>query len=123
MSHWTDQDDQVGRRQSTRALFRAEVHFSHQGRRCRVSILDISTHGLKIRAIHKLKIGDEFWIKLPGLAALSATVFWSRDFVIGCQFSKPLHPAMYEALITGKITEASRDPGRDKTKNDHLIAV
>ena len=123
MPQGIDHDDQDGRRKSPRALFRAEVHFSHQGRRCRVSILDVSMHGLKIRAIHKLQVGDEFWIKLPGLTPMPATVSWARDFVVGCQLAKPLHPAMYEALITGTITEKRRDSVKAKPSKDHMIAV
>ncbi len=103
MSEWNEGDDQIGRRKSRRALFRADVDFGHKGRRCKVSILDLSVHGIKIRAIHKLTIGDEFWMKLPGLAPLSARVAWVRDFVIGCEFVTALHPAMFEAILQGKL--------------------
>ena len=103
MANLSEQDDQIGRRRSRRALFRAEVDFGHKGRRCKVSILDLSVHGLRIRAIHKLAIGDEFWLKLPGLAPLSAQVAWVRDFVIGCEFSTALHPAMFEAILQGRL--------------------
>ncbi|MFM2277966.1 MAG: hypothetical protein RLZZ444_197, partial [Pseudomonadota bacterium] len=50
MAHKNEHDEEVGRRRSKRALFRAEVAFGHKGRRCRITILDISLHGLKIRA-------------------------------------------------------------------------
>ncbi len=103
MANWREQDDQIGRRRSRRALFRADVDFGHKGRRCKVSILDLSVHGLRIRAIHKLAIGDEFWLKLPGLAPLSARVAWVRDFVIGCEFNTALHPAMFEAILQGRL--------------------
>ena len=125
MANWREQDDQIGRRRSRRALFRAEVDFGHKGRRCKVSILDLSVHGIRIRAIHKLAIGDEFWLKLPGLAPLSARVAWARDFVIGCEFSTALHPAMFEAVLQGRLMvdpdgEAKNARRRSKSK---LVAV
>ncbi|MEO7248248.1 MAG: PilZ domain-containing protein [Novosphingobium sp.] len=103
MSYLNEGDDQIGRRRSRRALFRADVQFGHKGKRCKVSILDLSQHGIKIRAIHKLNVGDEFWIKLPGIAPLSAHVTWARDFVIGCEFTTALHPAMFEAILQGRL--------------------
>lgn len=125
MAHKNDQDLEVGRRRSKRALFRAEVTFGHKGRRCRVTILDISLHGLKIRAIHKLEIGDEFWLKLPGLTPISAKVSWVRDFVLGCEFRETLHPAMFDAILDGRIFEEAGPDRRTKarTDNSHLIAI
>ena len=119
MSNLNEGDDQIGRRRSRRALFRADVQFGHRGKRCKVSILDLSQHGMKIRAVHKLSLGDEFWIKLPGLAPLSAHVTWARDFVIGCEFTTALHPAMFDAILQGKLmveTEGDAKSGRRRGK-------
>lgn len=125
MAQVNEQDQEVGRRRSRRALFRAEVAFGHKGRRCRVTILDISLHGLKIRAVHKLDIGDEFWLKLPGLTPISAKVSWARDFVLGCEFRESLHPAMFEAILDGRIFEEAGPDRRTKARanNSHLIAI
>jgi len=125
MAHTNEHDEEVGRRRSKRALFRAEVNFGHKGRRCRVTILDISLHGLKIRAIHKLELGDEFWLKLPGLAPISAKVSWVRDFVLGCEFRESLHPAMFEAILDGRVFEEAGPDRRVKARaaNSHLIAI
>lgn len=125
MSPWSESDDQIGRRRSRRALFRADVQFGHKGKRCKVSILDLSVHGIRIRAIHKLAIGDEFWIKLPGIAPLSARVSWARDFVIGCEFNSALHPAMFEAILQGKlmIEDEGESKKRHRSGKSNLAAV
>jgi len=111
-----ESDDIVGRRRAKRTLFRADVQFGHSGRRNRISVLDLSTQGARLRLIHKLQIGDTFWIKLPGLNVMSAKVAWSRDFIIGCEFNEPLHPAMFEALINRRIKPA-------RTEKKRLLAV
>ena len=98
----TEVNDPIGRRKSPRALFRSDAHFGHRGRRCPVSVLDLSRHGLRIRVVHKFSVGDEFWISLPGLRAQAVTVSWVRDFVMGCAFREPLHPAIFEAIISGR---------------------
>jgi len=103
--------DVYGRRKSPRALFRTEAFFGHRGRRCPVSVLDLSCHGVRLRVVHKFSTGDEFWISLPGLRAQAVTVSWVRDFVMGCAFREPLHPSIFEAIVNGHTiseTAASR---------------
>lgn len=93
--------DPIGRRKSPRALFRSEAVFGHRGRSCPVSVLDLSRHGLRLRVVHKFSVGDEFWISLPGLRAQAVKVSWVRDFVMGCAFREPLHPAIFDAIVNG----------------------
>jgi len=73
MPHGNEQDQEVGRRRSKRALFRAEVAFGHKGRRCPVKILDNSLHTSRIRAIHKIVTAAKFSLTLPQLSTPSAT--------------------------------------------------
>ena len=89
-------------------MYPACAVFGQNGRRCRVSVLDISLHGARVRTVHRLRVGERFWLKLPGLTAIATTVAWSRDFIVGCEFTDPLHPAMLDALLSGKTLDNVR---------------
>jgi hypothetical protein len=43
--------------------------------------------------------GDQVWLKLPGMDALSARVAWELDLMIGCKFDVPLHPAVFAKIV------------------------
>lgn len=77
----------------------ATVQFRKGTVRTNVQILDISTHGVRIAAIQLLRIGDTCWIRLPQLEPQQAKVMWSDDFVVGCQFTRPLHPSVLENIL------------------------
>lgn len=119
MAVWNDSTDQNGRRRARRALFRADVEFGQSGRRNRITVLDLSTHGARLRLIHKLQAGDSFWLRLPGLAPLSAKVAWTRDFIIGCEFAEPLHPAVFDSLVNRRLRTGRTSRPARKT----LIAI
>lgn len=87
-------------RSAKRINFKAVVQFRSGSRRADVRVLDVSTEGARISAIHSLREGDRFYLKLPMIEAVEATVAWARDFELGCRFARPLHPAVLETLIT-----------------------
>jgi hypothetical protein len=70
--------------------------------RTNVRILDISTHGVRIAAIQSLRIGDICWIRLPELEPQQAKVMWADEFVVGCQFARPLHPSVLENILRSR---------------------
>lgn len=94
-------DDRVGRRRSARKYLEAQVQFGHNGRRTRVRLIDLSCHGARLSLVHALMDTDSFWITLPGLAPISAKVSWADGFIVGCEFTDPLHPATFDSLMTG----------------------
>jgi hypothetical protein len=77
----------------------ATVQFRKGMVRTNVQILDISTHGVRIAAIQLLRIGETCWIRLPQLEPQQAIVMWSDEFVVGCQFARPLHPSVLENIL------------------------
>lgn len=77
----------------------ATVQFRKGMVRTSVRILDISTHGVRIAAIQLLHIGDTCWIRLPQLEPQQAKVVWENEFVVGCKFTRPLHPSVLENIL------------------------
>lgn len=85
-----------------RADFRASVQFRKGHTRATVQIVDISTHGARLSAVHILRTGDTFWIKLPMLEPQEARVAWADEFIVGCQFVHPLHPSVLDRILQAR---------------------
>lgn len=64
-----------------------------------VKLHDVSSRGFRADWPHKLGSGDQVWLKLPGMDALSARVAWELDLMIGCKFDVPLHPAVFAKIV------------------------
>lgn len=86
-------------RKAERVPFNAAVQFRKGHTRATVKIVDISPHGARLSAVHVLRNGDTFWIKLPSLEPQEATVVWADEFIVGCEFAHPLHPSVFEAMV------------------------
>lgn len=65
-----------------------------------VQIIDLSTQGFRASTHLELASGTDVWLKLPGLEALHARVAWTRGSSIGCQFVRPLHPAVLSMVVS-----------------------
>lgn len=64
-----------------------------------VRVYDASAHGCRIEFVERPRVHDRVWVKFPGLEALEATVCWVQGFVGGVEFEKPIHTAVFDALI------------------------
>ena len=64
-----------------------------------VRILDLSTHGFRASTHLELQKGADVWLKLPGLEALHARVAWMNGYLVGCEFQRPLHPAVLQMVV------------------------
>lgn len=62
-------------------------------------VADLSTDGFRCTTHLDLNIGDDVWLRLPGLEASHARVVWKEGPMIGCAFSRALHPAVLEMLV------------------------
>ncbi len=94
-----DRQQPMMERKSNRLEFHAEVQFRKGRTRARVELVDISTHGARLSAVHVLRNGDRFWLKLPRIEPQEAMVGWSDEFIVGCRFVRPLHPSVLEDLV------------------------
>lgn len=68
-------------------------------------ISDLSATGFRVQTFVKLKSGMDIWIMLPGFEGRRAEVMWVRDHEAGCNFERPLHPAIFDHIV--KITTAA----------------
>lgn len=66
-----------------------------------IQILDLSTHGFRAATHLELAEGTDVWLKLPGLETWHSRVVWMRGHLLGCEFVRPLHPAVLN-MIVGK---------------------
>lgn len=63
-----------------------------------VELRDLSCTGARIKALAPLRTGLSIWLQIGSLSAISATVVWTSKFEAGCEFTTPLHPAVFESL-------------------------
>ena len=43
--------------------------------------------------------GSDVWLKLPGLESLHSRVAWMSGHLMGCEFVRPLHPAVLQMVV------------------------
>ena len=87
-------------RKSSRVTLSAEVILRRSGLRTyRVKIFDVSFHGCKAEFVERPKLDETVWVKFDNLEALEAMVCWVRDFEVGLEFQKAIHPAVFEMLV------------------------
>lgn len=63
-----------------------------------VRVVDLSTSGFRCETSFTLRTGASVWLTIPSLAAIEAVVAWKRGFTYGCQFDRPLHPAVFDHI-------------------------
>lgn len=84
----------------TRRTLRDNVAQARRGlSRMRVEILDLSAAGVCIKTYDRFPVGSTLWLRLRGLAPQESIVIWEEDFVTGCEFARPLDPAVYDQII------------------------
>ena len=64
-----------------------------------IQVLDLSTTGFRAATHLQLLEGSDVWLKMPGLESLHARVVWMRGHLLGCEFVRPLHPAVMAMLV------------------------
>jgi hypothetical protein len=71
--------------------------------RAKVMLSDLTCRSARIDSMEALRPGMLVWITLPGLEARPATVDWTSGFTAGLRFEAPLHPAVLDALLEGRL--------------------
>jgi len=96
----------AGPRRSQRRRVRMNAAFREGHARAMVDIIDLSATGVKIESHLTLQPNTRIWIRLPGLEPLEVRVAWVHRFEAGCEFIRPLHPAVFErvAAVCGETT-------------------
>lgn len=71
--------------------------------RAKVALSDLTCFSARIDSMDAVKPGTLVWITLPGLEARPAIVDWTSGFTAGLRFEAPLHPAVLDAILDGRI--------------------
>lgn len=88
-------------RKSARLGLSAEVILRGTGRdNYLVKIFDISIHGCKAEFVERPQLDELVRVKFDKLDSLDARVCWIREFQVGLEFVRPIHPAVFEILVT-----------------------
>jgi hypothetical protein len=88
------------KRKSARVPLTAEVVMRRTGRfNHMVSIDDLSREGCKLVFLERPELDERVWVKFDGLESLEANVCWVSEASVGIEFSRPIHPAVFELLV------------------------
>lgn len=63
-------------------------------------LLDLSIAGFQFYSPEQLNEFKPLMVKLPGLEMLQAKIVWRKNHYCGCQFTKPLYPAVFEHIVS-----------------------
>lgn len=88
----------------SRSANRAELVLScevRQGTRAwqRVVLEDLSASGFRISGLAHPDSTKALSIRIPGMQLLSARIRWNAGAVVGCEFTTPLHVAVFDHLV------------------------
>ena len=88
----------IGERRDPRRVLHLEAEGAlPSGARTNVRVHNVSTTGLLLESTIRLTIGERIEIDLPHAAATWARVIWTSDDLSGCQFERPITPAVLSA--------------------------
>jgi hypothetical protein len=73
----------VGSRSAERVRLEVMIDARAAHSRLRAEVLDCSSTGVRLRTLNPLKLGQTYWLKLPGLELLAAEVVWVNGFTQG----------------------------------------
>ena len=86
-------------RRSARTKVHLEAGYRDGQARGSVDVVDLSPSGVKIESHLNLHPNSLIWLKLPGLESWQARVAWVDRHEAGCEFVRPLHPAVYDRVV------------------------
>lgn len=65
----------------------------------RVVLEDLSPTGFRILRLANPDPSKPLWIRIPGIQLLTANLCWTRGTATGCEFTAPLHIAVFDHLV------------------------
>lgn len=100
----SDADRGVGQnpveRRGARVTMEAQATLRRPGQNGhRVRIFDISPQGARLEFVERPSLDERNWVKFDGLEAIEAVVCWIDGHVAGLEFARPIHPAVFDALV------------------------
>jgi hypothetical protein len=65
-----------------------------------VRVDDVSIAGCRVELIEEVELGEPLIARFPELEPLVGAVRWKHGSVAGLEFSRAMHPAVLDALVT-----------------------
>lgn len=88
-------------RRSNRVVVNAEITLRRSGALSyRVRVFDASPLGCKLEFVERPQLEERVWVKFDRLEAIEGIVCWVDGFYAGVGFTAPMHPAVFDALLT-----------------------
>jgi hypothetical protein len=96
-----DRPSDIGQpRKAQRVALNAEVLVRRSsGHSYRVRVFDLSPHGCKVEFVERPTLDERTWVKIDGLDALEGLVCWVDGFVVGIDFIRPMHEAVFDHVV------------------------
>lgn len=66
----------------------------------RVPVLDASPEGCRLEFVERPRVDDLVWVRFDGLETLEGMVCWVDGHIAGIQYTRPIHPAVFQSLLT-----------------------
>jgi len=87
-------------RRSDRVALDADVSLRRSGQNTyRVHVFDVSPHGCKLEFVERPKVDEHVWVKFEGLDSIECLVCRLDGFVVGVEFVRPMHEAVFKSLV------------------------
>jgi hypothetical protein len=88
-------------RKSARVRTAARVKLRQRGsENFTVQAFDLSPEGCKLQFLEPPHLDETVWVKFDGLELLEATVCWTDGLLVGVEFSRAIHPAVFDLLVS-----------------------
>lgn len=87
-------------RRDARLPLNAEVVLRRSGSHAfHVQVFDISPNGCRVEFVERPQLDEHVWIRFQGLDSIEAMVCWIEGHVVGVEFVRPIHPAVFDGLV------------------------
>ena len=65
----------------------------------RVRVFDASRLGCKLEFVERPQLDERVWVKFERIDAIEGIVCWTNGFQAGIEFVRPIHEAVFDALL------------------------
>lgn len=101
MSDGETPDAAKPKRGAQRIRIQADIQLRKLGHvKSRVSLFDLSPTGCRVELAEKVEVGELVWVTFTGLQSIEARVAWFENWIAGLSFTVPIHPAVFELLVS-----------------------
>lgn len=101
--------DDNNHRRTERTVLRADIDMRRPGdHRYRVNVMDFSPEGCRFESPIVVQPGHEVYVSLPGLETIQGVVRWTKEWMVGVEFTRPLYPAVFE-MVRAKMEAMGRE--------------